>query len=226
MQSLAEVIKALATLAWPVLASVVFYKFFPSIKAFLSRDKVTLKIGEMEITAEQAAQSLVSQVEDLQNKIAAIEKKLLLEYPQSPIEDHQLTYPIRRGDKFRILWVDDFPSNNAIQIKKFMGDGLWVDVASSTDQAVQMLEFTKYDLVISDMGRVERGQHHPKAGILLAQEIRKRNATIPIIVFSAKSAIERYNDEAVNAGVSYLTNSTVDLYSIVAIELNKVRGAT
>jgi hypothetical protein len=143
MKDVAEALKAFATLAWPLLAGVVLYKFFPTIKAFLSRDKVTIKIGEMEISAEQAAQSLISQVEDLQNKIELIEQKLLVGHSNSAIEEQQLTHPTRRGDKWRILWVDDFPSNNAIQIKKFMDDGLWVDIASSTDQAIQMFEFPK-----------------------------------------------------------------------------------
>jgi CheY-like chemotaxis protein len=79
-------------------------------------------------------------------------------------------------------------------------------------------------LVISDLGRIENERNHSNAGILLAKEIRKRNAKIPIIIFSTKDAIERYNDEALNAGVNYLTNSTIDLFSVVALEFGKAKG--
>jgi CheY-like chemotaxis protein len=220
-----DLLYALSGFAWPLLATYAFVKLYPYAKDFFSHDNVKIKFGTMELSAEQAAKSLSNQIEDLQNKVVQIEQKIAAKPLTPGLQEHLLTYPIRRGEKLRILWVDDFPSNNAIQIAKLMDDGYWIDVASITAQAIQMFEYTKYDLVISDMGRVEDGINKPNAGVVLTREIRTRDKNVPIVIFSTKTAIAKFETLALEAGANYLTNSTIDLYQIISIELGSKKNA-
>jgi CheY-like chemotaxis protein len=220
MDQFIELLKALGQYAWPILAIVAFVKLFPTIKAFLLREKVKIKIGTMEISGEEAAQLLKRQVEDLQNKVVHIEEKLG-ETPKLDVDSSGLIYPLRRGEKPRVQWVDDFPANNAMQMEKLTNDGFWIDVASTTKQAIEMLKYTQYDLVISDMGRIEDGANKPNAGVILTREIRLQDKKVPVVIFSTRAAIERYDAEASAAGANYVTNSTVDLYRIISSELKQ-----
>ncbi len=225
MDQLIELLKVLGILAWPVLAIIAFLVLFPFLKSFLSRDKVTIKIGGMELTAEQAAQSLTTLVNDLQEKVAQIEQKISADAPNKASEVEHLQLPIRRGEKPRVLWVDDVPSNVAIQVAKLMADGFWVDIATTTAQALAMSDLTKFDLVITDIGRKEEGVHRPDAGIVFAREIRTRDQNIPIVAFTTHQNLSRFSEAARKAGINYLTNSTVDLYRYIDSLTIKGRNA-
>jgi CheY-like chemotaxis protein len=71
----------------------------------------------------------------------------------------------------QILWVDDTPSNNIYERRLLRSLGVFVDLARSTAEAVEMLQDAKYDAVISDMAQ----DGNPEAGIQLLSEMRKRN---------------------------------------------------
>jgi CheY-like chemotaxis protein len=226
MEAITEFLTAVAAVAWPILVATVLYLLFPSIKALVGRDKVTIKVAGMEVSAEQAANSFSGQIKDLQDKVAELQQRLLMSPDELALKDLGLTKPIRRGEKLRVLWVDDVPANNAIQIEKLTSDGYWVDVATETSQAMEMFENTKFDLIISDMGRVERGANIPNAGVILAREIKRRDSSVPFVIFSTKAAIQRYGQEAHEAGAKYVTNSTIDLYQIISLELGQPKKPT
>jgi CheY-like chemotaxis protein len=210
-----ELLKTLAEFAWPLLAAIVFLTLLPTIREFVSREKFTIKVGGMEVSTEQATKNLTALVSDLQEKVAQIEKIIADKLSVETSADPLMELPVRRGDKPRILWVDDVPSNIAIQVQKLMGDGYWIDIASTTAQAISMFELTKFDLVISDMGRAEDGVPRPYAGIALAREIRQRNASIPIVIFTSRRDLSAFRDRVVSGEVTRITNSTVELYRIV-----------
>ena len=78
---------------------------------------------------------------------------------------------IRKDDgnrKNRILWVDDYPSNNESIIKLFEDRGIQFDIAITTRQGVELFKRELYDLVITDMGRGNESD----AGISLIEELR------------------------------------------------------
>lgn len=229
MDQFIGLLRVLGQYTWPVLALIAFLKLLPSLRAFLSRDKVKLRLGKLEVSAEQVTQSLTVQMTDLQNKVVALEQSLKAVddafKPDESIFTDESIFPVRRGDRYRILWVDDVPANNAIQIEKLMSDGLWVDVASETEQAVEMLRYTQFDLIISDMGRVEHQINRPNAGVLLILEVRKKNNEVPIAIFASSHAVEQFGQEALKAGATYVTDSTVSLYQIIAHEMQKHKNA-
>jgi len=52
-----------------------------------------------------------------------------------------------------ILWVDDYPRNNTIEIKILETLGIIVDIAINTDEALRFLGKRDYDVIISDIMR-------------------------------------------------------------------------
>jgi CheY-like chemotaxis protein len=79
----------------------------------------------------------------------------------------------------RILWVDDEPANNAIEVRIFETAGARVILAVSTAEADRELARSRFDLVISDIAR--GGQ--PDAGLKMADDLRRRRVDTPVIFY-------------------------------------------
>ncbi len=122
---------------------------------------------------------------------------------------------IRKDDgnrKNRILWVDDYPSNNESIIKLFEDRGIQFDIAITTRQGVELFKRELYDLVITDMGRGNESD----AGISLIEELRHLHCQVPIVVFASDRAIQRYGSEALRLGAFEVTNGIGNIISIIS----------
>lgn len=64
----------------------------------------------------------------------------------------QTSNNITRKKYKRILWVDDYPSNNASIISLFENK-IEFDIAISTTQGIKLLQDKNFDLIITDIGR-------------------------------------------------------------------------
>lgn len=53
----------------------------------------------------------------------------------------------------RVLWIDDHPENNSVEIRLLKSFGAVVDLALSNEDASKRLRSAVYDLVLSDMAR-------------------------------------------------------------------------
>lgn len=53
----------------------------------------------------------------------------------------------------KILWVDDYPSNNRYIISLFESRNIHFDIALNTKQGIQLFKLHLYDAIITDMGR-------------------------------------------------------------------------
>lgn len=82
----------------------------------------------------------------------------------------------------RILWVDDFPDNNRYPVQVFRELQMKVDQATSTDEALTLLDRATYDLVISDVSRGPDGQ----AGVKMLQRFRDRGVDLPVLIHAAR----------------------------------------
>ncbi len=78
-----------------------------------------------------------------------------------------------------ILWVDDHPENNRNERKMFHQLAVQVDIAKSTDDALDMLKHQTYDLILSDMSRDD----NTSAGINLLQQLRDANNRIQMVFY-------------------------------------------
>ena len=79
MQALPEVLKGLASLAWPVIVVVVLLRFRTSIDHFIDSAKLrktTVKVAGIELTLDEAAEQQNTILADLQNQVIEMNKRL------------------------------------------------------------------------------------------------------------------------------------------------------
>ena len=112
----------------------------------------------------------------------------------------------------RILWVDDYPSNNKSVVNLFEDKGIHFDIALTTEQGLEFYRNEAYDLIITDMGR-EVGSD---AGLTLLKELRLLHCQIPIIVYASRRAIHKYGEEALKLGVYKVTNGMGNIISAIS----------
>jgi hypothetical protein len=120
------------------------------------------------------------------------------------------------GQKKRILWVDDRPSNNRYLINAFSSLGIRITTALSTTDAINVLKQSSFDLVISDMGRPPDNE----AGITLLKEMRKMGNALPVYIFAGGWASGHYGEED-RYGFAKITNNTSEIYSSVLKALSQ-----
>lgn len=87
----------------------------------------------------------------------------------------------------QILWVDDIPSNNIYERRLFRSLGIFIDLARSTEEALEMMQFTKYNVIISDIARGEIRD----AGIQFLDDLNKLNYDILAILYTGAKAAAR-----------------------------------
>ena len=109
----------------------------------------------------------------------------------------------------RLLWVDDRPENNEHLAREFAALGTTVVTALTTDKALAIVD-DQFDLIISDMGRVEG----PREGFALLDALRASDNAIPVLVFAGGFARSTRNrEDALAAGALLCTNSADEVYS-------------
>jgi CheY-like chemotaxis protein len=213
---IAATLEAASKLAWPILAAVVLWRLYPSIRKIIESRGFTVKIGEMEVTVQEASDQLRTQVEDLQEKVSALRQQM--EGQAQPVAATALLgEPAEVQPIERILWVDDNPEDNAYEIAKLRNDGYQIVQAVSTDSAMHVLLSGRLgvDAVISDMGRHEGGQHQPRAGLNFIKEAREAGVQVPIFIYASPGAIERNQEELLDAGGNGATSSALELFELI-----------
>ena len=215
----AEVLKAIADLAWPVLAAIIFLALLPTIAKVLRSRGVTIKYGDMVLSVQDASDQLRKQVEDIQNQIQNLAAQRSATLPS--VDDHDSMEPqeeeiisIRRS----ILWVDDKPTNNAHEIAKLEGDGYDISTAESTSAALTLLQSgtKKPDVIITDMGRREGLRYNRTAGIDLIRGIRAQGLETPVYIYCSAKGARQYAAGVRNAGGNGITASPIKLFELVA----------
>lgn len=201
MQVDAEVLKAILTLAWPLLTAVILVLILPSIRKVIESRAFTVKFAGIEITAQEASDQIKTQIQDLRDQIIAL-KKLHGEAreptPEALTPERSRAAADAVEAPATILWVDDKPGNNALEIAQLEGLGYKVMTAPSTGDAMTILGRERIGLIISDMGRREDGRYAPQAGISLLEAVRGAPYRQPFIMYSSTRYAER-NDAEVKA---------------------------
>lgn len=82
----------------------------------------------------------------------------------------------------RILWVDDDPSNNELEIAALRERGVDVDCATNNEEALDRVadDPAAYDLILSD---IDRGAEGSKAGLALPPRLRAAGVEAPIAFY-------------------------------------------
>ena len=87
-----------------------------------------------------------------------------------------------------ILWIDDNPLNNLYEQNLFKQLGADITLATSTAQALQDLDQNAYDLLISDIHRVENGHGNPSAGYELLDQVRQKKMQTLFVFYTGNIA--------------------------------------
>jgi DNA-binding response OmpR family regulator len=100
--------------------------------------------------------------------------------------------------KYKVLYAEDEPTLAQIISDGLKSSGYDVELAVDGQQALQLFESAKPDICVLDI------MMPLKDGYTLAQDIRKRNSSIPIIFLSAKSLAEDVIKGFKSGGNDYL----------------------
>lgn len=89
---------------------------------------------------------------------------------------------LRRIRGGRVLWVDDEPANNELEIEALRGREVDVDCATSNDEALEHISAdpAAYDLILSD---IARGSEGPRAGLELPAKLHASGVEAPIAFY-------------------------------------------
>lgn len=230
----AGILDFLGKMAWPTIAAVILWKLYPTLQKILESRSFTIKIGGMEISAQQASEQLARQIQELQDKVLMLTGRISARPDLKTIEDStknrfiedfdfcnleidcKLTGILPEQIKHKpkhILWVDDRPSNNAFIIDRLRKSGIQVIEALSTNEAVEILhkKSERIEAIISDMDRTEEGKYQPDAGVKLIRLLRESGNNTPIFIFSSVKSAEEIRKIVIEAGGNGMTSSTLDL---------------
>jgi CheY-like chemotaxis protein len=152
---------------------------------------------------------------DIPGAQPATEPAALTVVPASPADDEPL--PSRTGEidtrpkAAGVLWVEDHPERQALQIDQLERRGVVVDVVRTTKEALQKLTGQRYQLIVSDMDRVEGGKPTPDAGLELIRTVRTFDRDTPVVIYAAGPSGRALADTATQIGADLVTNSWYQL---------------
>lgn len=196
--------------AWPLVVLLVALLFRRALRDVLTRaDELSVTAPGVTLTAkrEAAATQALFRAAASKSATSGLSRRTLrheVEEASRLVEDF--------GRPPRLLWVDDRPSNNRYEAAAFEALGMVVELSTSTNDALGKIfdQDRRYDLIISDMGRLEGDRE----GYVLLAELRKRNNTTPFIIYAASSKPEHY-DESVRQGALGCTGRPKELMQMV-----------
>ena len=186
----ARIIEAIGSLLWPLLVAVLLIRVVPHIpgvvadlrKAMRTR-AFTVRVGGVELSVEDATEQLRRQVADLQTHMAAqLAERAAPGPPASPAGPvtppgapaETAAAPDADQGRATVLWVDDDPDANALELAKLRDDGLEVLLARSTAEAMDVLSLRRgVRAIVTDLGRAEDGEFRSHAGLALLRHLRE-----------------------------------------------------
>lgn len=214
----AKVIEAITGLAWCLLAAMVLWKLFPVLRIALETRKVTVKVGGMELSFQEAAEQVEKQVaatRALGERVELLSARVDLLGGHEQARPAELARPPTAIRQRAVLWVDDTPRNNAYEIATLEGDGVQIVLAQSTGEAMRALEKSVFSLVITDMTREEGGTRVTDAGAQLIRRMREEALDTPVVVYTTRRKGEDWA-ERLRGNHAAVVWSQVDLLTLVS----------
>jgi CheY-like chemotaxis protein len=221
----ARIIEAIGSLLWPLLVAVLLIRVIPHIpgvvadlrKAMRTR-AFTVKIGGAELSVEDAAEQLRRQVADLQTHMAI----QLAEQgepgpptaPGAPSLAEAAAGPAVDQGRATVLWVDDNPEDNTMELAKLRDDGIELLLARSTAEAMDVLSLRRgVRAIVTDLGRAEDGEFRSHAGLALLRQLHEAEQDQPVLVYTSSRRVELDRQDALDAGATAVTSSPTELFA-------------
>ncbi len=193
-------IDQLPKLVWPLIALVALVVLMPKISALVKKAK-TVKVFDIEI-------ELKSSFDDYNNSRQIVDSisKLRTERIRESLGERESYIPTRNQERiisrvnrleddfatnnYKLLWVDDHPSNNVYVARILQLIGFKIEHAGSTQSAIELLQLTiadtslkHYDVIISDFSRDDT--LHDSDGLKFADFTKSLDYSAPIIFFTS-----------------------------------------
>jgi CheY-like chemotaxis protein len=170
-----ELMESVSPILWFIFVLFIFILFYKRIRDELLPRLGGIKAAGVELSFVQnsieAAIELGKKSEKWDVKVPAKDKKAALNRARRHLDTFRNT---------RILWADDYPENNRNERRMFRQLQADIDIATSSNEALEMLRCDIYDLVISDIARDD--QDDPD-GLQFLAELRKTGDDTPVIFY-------------------------------------------
>jgi CheY-like chemotaxis protein len=216
MEYVSEILKAIASLLWPVIVIVILLAFRRQVAGLIETArsrKFVVKVGEMELSMDEYNKQQSDLIKDLQNQVAAMQKS------QDPRQrDETASFAAEDASRMHmrsILWVDDYPRNNAVLIENLRQAGIAVTTSVTTQEALGRLRTLPFDKVVTDLDHPDNGSPNATAGIELVKSVRVMNKDIPIYIYTSAYKAEKMFLEAQEAGANQITASPTILMALL-----------
>ena len=203
-----QTVSLIVAMTWPLVLLILVLIFLRPLRQLLQREDVEVRgPGGFLISSRNrqvAATALV--------KASQKEPALALAPDDAEVEIEVAASGVERSWRVpRVLWVDDRPSNNRYERTVLHALGMYVDLSTSTDDALAKVTVRGgYDVIISDMGRPSDEQ----AGYTLLAELRRVGVMTPFVIY-ATSRDPAHFDESVRRGAEGCTNRPNELVELV-----------
>ena len=227
----ARIIEAIGSLLWPLLVAVLLIRVIPHIPGVVAdlrramRTRAfTVKIGGVELSVEEAAEQLRRQITDLQTHMADQLAERPAAGPAGPpgpasspgagAEADTAAAPATDQGRPTVLWVDDNPEANTLELAKLRDDGVEVLIARSTAEAMDVLSLRRgVGAIVTDMGRTEDGEFRSHAGLALLRQLHEAEQSQPVLVYTSTRRVELDRQDALDAGATTVTSSPTELFA-------------
>ena len=206
-----QAIRLVGVLIWPAVLVFFLILIRGSLRNFISDiGEFTLRtpVGEATAKRREKAAAALGAAEAKRAPVGDLSRTGV--DPEDVAEVLPNSRVMRRLQGSRILWVDDRPDNNIFERQALEALGINIDLATSTEEAMQLVQRRSYDLIISDMGRPS----DERAGYTLLRQLREGGNNAPFVIYSGSRAPEHVR-EARRRGAIGSTNSPQELVSIV-----------
>jgi CheY-like chemotaxis protein len=209
VDNLVKIIEALAKLlaafAWPAVGAYLIWRFTPTLNDFLSNmSEGTVKAFGVEASAKRKASEAIAKA-DLAAEASSNDAQEPMNTDRPSAQSTRrlaelLTDAIPRQELQgkRVLWVDDRPEGNRYEMLALREYGVHLTIARSTDDALDGLTDSDFDLIISDM---KRGDDE-EAGYDLLGKLLTRSIHVPFIFYTRSKLDENVARERGAFGVA------------------------
>lgn len=214
MKHAAELIQSLAALLWPLVVAGLIVVLLPTLRNLIGHsDSINVEVAGAKVSVQRASEEVRRLINDLQDRVNDLEADRDDSRPVPSVAD-------RSPDARRsVLWVDDRLEANVYERARLHDEQYRVMQAESTTTALNLLQsYGPFDVIISDMGRIEAGGHlNARAGLDLLRRIRQAGDSTPVIFYSSDRGLAPVRAELDREnGVSY-TTSPSELMRLVGV---------
>lgn len=214
MKDWPDLLNAIATVLWPILALGVLMAIGPALRGVIRNRPFTIKVGAFEMSAQEASEKVADQIADLQRQVSALKAAGGLQAG----DETTVSAPPPKASPRHVLWVDDHPEHNAFEIERLREAGAEVVTVTTTPDAIARIRQAPqvFDALVTDLGRREGLTFHRTAGLDTIEKARSAGFSGQAIVYTSEKGVAASGETAREMDV-LLTASPTDLYDHLGV---------